>query len=297
MTFQGMIGRTTHADALHQQGAFDEARALFEKAEPMQKERQPEYPLLYSLRGFRYCDFLLGPAERAAWRLLLPPSIGEQRSAPGGARSSDADMDRAPPGAQNAGEAIQSKAGSGLLRYARNEDAVALAPLLDACADVVKRAEQTLGWLEGRLGRLSVALDHLTLARAALYATILRGAAPDGAHVDTAANGLRDAGTKDYLPRGLLTRALYRAVAGDFTGAQDDLDEAYDIAERGPMKLHLADIHLHRARLFGLYAKRPQNYPWDSPGAISPRRGGSSKNAAIGGARKNWRTPRRRCGG
>jgi hypothetical protein len=28
------------------------------------------------------------------------------------------------------------------------------------------------------------------------------------------------------------------------------LDEAQQIAERGPMPLYLADIHLHRARLF-----------------------------------------------
>ena len=34
--------------------------------------------------------------------------------------------------------------------------------------------------------------------------------------------------------------------------AQADLDEAWEIAERGPMRLFLADIHLHRARLFGL---------------------------------------------
>jgi hypothetical protein len=32
--------------------------------------------------------------------------------------------------------------------------------------------------------------------------------------------------------------------------AQSDLDESWEIAERGPMRLHLADIHLHRARLF-----------------------------------------------
>ena len=42
-----------------------------------------------------------------------------------------------------------------------------------------------------------------------------------------------------------------------------DLDEAWDIAERGPMRLHLADIHLHRARLF--FREKP--YPWNSPQA------------------------------
>jgi hypothetical protein len=32
--------------------------------------------------------------------------------------------------------------------------------------------------------------------------------------------------------------------------ARVDLDEAWQIAERGPMRLHLADIRLHRERLF-----------------------------------------------
>lgn len=232
--FRRIVTRATHADALLQQSAFEEARVLFDAAEVMQKEWRPDYPLLFSLRGFLYCDLLLGPAERAAWRRLLLRAIGEQRSAPGGARSSDGDTDRAP-------------------------------PLIDACADVAKRAKQTIKVAEQNNWRLDVALDHLTLARAALYAAMLRGAAPDGGHVDAAVARLRGAGHKDHQPRGLLTRALYRAVAGDFPGAQDDLDEAYDIAERGPMKLFLADIHLHRTRLFGLYAKRPEKYPWESP--------------------------------
>src|SRR6185295_8325663 len=60
--------RTTHADALHQAGRRAEALALFREAEGMQAEWQPEYPRLYSLQGFRYCDLLLAEAERAAGR-------------------------------------------------------------------------------------------------------------------------------------------------------------------------------------------------------------------------------------
>ncbi|BDI07882.1 hypothetical protein [Sphaerotilus microaerophilus] len=78
--------------------------------------------------------------------------------------------------------------------------------------------------------------------------------------------GLRRAGTQDHLPRGLLTRAWLRAITGPLTGpdsAQADLDEAWDIAERGPMRLFMADIHLYRARLFF----REANYPWESPEA------------------------------
>ncbi len=39
-------------------------------------------------------------------------------------------------------------------------------------------------------------------------------------------------------------------MEGDAEGARADLDEAWRIAERGPMRLHVADIHLTRARLF-----------------------------------------------
>jgi len=45
------------------------------------------------------------------------------------------------------------------------------------------------------------------------------------------------------------------------------LDEAWEIAERGPMPLFLADIHLHRARLF--HAVKP--YPWDKHPDGTPR--------------------------
>ena len=54
-----MIMRTTHADALHQYGDQDAALELFQQAEELQKQRQPEAPQLYSLWGYRYCDLLL----------------------------------------------------------------------------------------------------------------------------------------------------------------------------------------------------------------------------------------------
>jgi hypothetical protein len=69
--FQRMVGRTTAADALHQSGQRAEAGTLFAEAERMQKEWQPEFDLLYSLQGFQYCDWLLAPAERAGWEVVL----------------------------------------------------------------------------------------------------------------------------------------------------------------------------------------------------------------------------------
>ncbi len=65
--FWKMGSRTTLADSLHQAGKVSEAKALFRDAETMQALRQPECPLLYSWRGFRYCDLLLSEAEQGAW--------------------------------------------------------------------------------------------------------------------------------------------------------------------------------------------------------------------------------------
>ena len=223
--FLRMALRTTHADARHQAGRRAEAEARFREAEQMQAQDQPAYPLLYSLPGFQYCDLLLTEAERAAWR-----AIGS-----GGLR---------PP---EAGEAHRAT-----LRA------------------VSERAAQTLKWAKDFAGAplLDFALQHITLGRAALYAAILEGSPldPCRAPLQQAVDGLRRAGHSDYLPRGLLTRAWLRFLEGHRTGpesAQSDLDEAWEIAERGPMKLHMADIHLHRARLFFREAK----YRWASPAA------------------------------
>ena len=88
---------------------------------------------------------------------------------------------------------------------------------------------------------------------------------PVSAHVvsivEAAVRKLITAGHREHIPRGLLTRAWQRSLTGARTGpesAQSDLDEAWEIAERGPMPLFMADIHLHRARLFF----REEVYPW-----------------------------------
>lgn len=57
--FEQMSIRTTLADTLHQAGRMVEAEHLFKDAEKIRKKDRPEYPLLYSLWGFRYCDLLL----------------------------------------------------------------------------------------------------------------------------------------------------------------------------------------------------------------------------------------------
>jgi hypothetical protein len=147
-------------------------------------------------------------------------------------------------------------------------------PHSTALRAVAERAAQTLKWVTTQNWLLDIALDHLTQGRAALYAAILERSAfpaPHGA-IESAVSALRNAGQSDELPKALLTRAWHRALTGALSGpdsAQSDLDEAWEIAERGPMPLFLADIHLHRARLFGLRkaeggARKEAAYPWTS---------------------------------
>jgi tetratricopeptide (TPR) repeat protein len=224
--FRRISGRAGHADALHQAGHRAEAEEGFEQAERMQAERQPDYPLLYSLSGFMYCDLRLAEPELAAWQQMLGRATAHAT------------------------------------------------PLCVSCRTVSERATKTLGWTEAEAPLLTIALDHLTLGRAALYGVILGSTSSDprvsAAESDVAVSSLRSAGYLDYLPGGLLTRAWQRRRSGATTGpdsAQADLDEAWEIAERGPMPLHQADVHLHRARLF----HNVTPYPWATDPDGNPR--------------------------
>ncbi len=239
-----LIERATLADALHHAGRRPEAETRFGQAESIQAELQPECSMLYSLSGFRYCDLLLGEPERAAWRRLF--EVPE--------RVSRAELDTARVPSDGAGA-----------RHSIHDDSFDDSKrLTKACRSVSRRATQTLDLAARASDILSIGLDHLTLARATLYEANLGGERQSGAHLNESVDLLRRSGNQDELPRGLLTRALWRGASGDLQGAREDLDEAFEIAERGPMRLHLADIHFHRARLFGLMANRPADYPWVS---------------------------------
>ena len=271
---QRMATRTTHADALHQAGASSqseakedrraEVAARFCEAEQMQADYLG-YPMLYSLRGFRYCDLLLAEEERAAWQQVLTSFYSTKL-----------------PQAERA-----------LFHASGAPDELKLGRIL---AELRAVSERVTAIQKRRTGLptyvlLDIALDHLTLGRAALYAAGLGVDANRRAHnfaasdsdamphvpagnawdtarteLDAAVSGLRRAGQQQYLPLGLLSRAWLRCldvVRTGHEGAQEDLDEAWEIAVRGPMPLFMADIHLHRARLFGM-TNEPEEYPWES---------------------------------
>ncbi len=81
-SFRRMVSEATLADALSQAGRLSEAEAAFRKAERMQKDWQPEYPLLYSLHGFLYCDLLLeqGKYEEVESRAAQTLQLAKQAS-------------------------------------------------------------------------------------------------------------------------------------------------------------------------------------------------------------------------
>ncbi|MCL4206238.1 MAG: hypothetical protein KJ000_27455 [Pirellulaceae bacterium] len=244
--FWRLAARTALADALHQAGRSGEALALFREAEQMQAQWQPQYPLLYSLRGFRYCDLLLADAERAAWQ------CSHHAPRDDGGRTKDSPLVR---------DDLAGEGGArGRVHLAERDGYIA------ACDAVIERAMQTRRWAkQNSVSLLDIALQHLTLGRAGLYRAILDvgeslrdsqpvSESPDlvtaQRHLDAALTGVRRAGTQEFIVRGLLTHAWLRFLLGEVDGARAELDEAWEIAERGPMPLHIADIHLHRARLF-----------------------------------------------
>lgn len=227
--------RADLADALHQAGRRDEAQALFREAEEKQVEADPRSPHLYSLRGFQYGELLLCQSEQTTWRSVIgwfAHGYGQEVDDP---------------------------------------------DEISACRDVRTRAAEALVIAEKNRSLHNIALDHLTLGRAFMYEAVLQARmsvsqpilmqridwAEVQNHLDAAVDGFRRAGTVDMLPRGLLSRAWLRFLEGDADGARADLDEAWEIAKRGPMRLHMADTHLYRARLF--HAVKP--YPWGSPHA------------------------------
>ena len=187
--FERMAFRTTHADALHQYGELDAALALFQATEALQQQRQPEYPHLYSLQGFRYCDLLL--------------TMGESQ-------------------------------------------------------EVLERCKLWLQWRQEDDPLLDRSLEELTAGRYHLQQHQLT---PAQLHLDQAVDGLRAAGTQDYLPRGLLARAELYRQQGDYKEAEKDLQEVLEIADRSEMQLHLCDYHLAIAKLLQTRTDQDQNQP------------------------------------
>ncbi len=203
--------------ALHHEGLSAEASALFQEAEAIQAQCEPHLPILYSVRGFHHRELLLAPIERAAWNIQLRSRLANTSKV------------------QSADTMLQD--GS-------------------VCDEVIGRGMRSLEWISRSGLLLSQALDNLSIGRAALYACALKGAI-EGTNGDLARtrlnmalDGFRKASAQDFVPQSLVSKSWIEFLSGKADAASDDLDYAFEIAERSGMRLQMADIELYRARLF-----------------------------------------------
>ena len=216
--------------AYHQSGNRPESLKCFEELEAESKMNASRTMIaaLHCVRGFFHVDLLLDEAERASWARLSPLT-----------------------GHSDEGQ------------HQIREDIRKAKSLAEEWREVARRAGSAA----------HEAVSDLNTARAIFYHAILKqDRGPDGLAelaeaertLGSVFTNLRSTEHWLYVPNALLTRAWIRSLTSALAGpdsAQSDLDEAWEIAERGPMPLFLADIHLHRVRLFF----REAAYPWESP--------------------------------
>lgn len=210
--------RTLLGEVLQCAGKVEESQALFEEAERLQRQHRPGQRLLFALSGARYCTLLLD---------LAMPLNG---SAPN----------------------VQSLVHQGLTGAQQR------------CVDVRRRAENMLRRSKARrytpftlgMHRSLLAQAHLGLwlaargqGKPAETPDVVAHRDQAVAMLDQAVDELRQSGRDDALPRALLARAGLRRFLDDFTGAEIDLLEVEDLAERSGMRLLECDAHLERARL------------------------------------------------
>ncbi|MFL6197676.1 MAG: hypothetical protein ACJ76J_00730, partial [Thermoanaerobaculia bacterium] len=214
--FLRLAFRATLADALHQAGRWEESAEAFREAEALQEEWQPEYPRLYSLRGYRYCDLLLSRGEP------------EDGSVAGGLAAD-------PEAARRFREACRE--------------------VRERAEQTLEWAQQKrISLFDIPINHLSLGRAHLGLALLAPRPAVpgkeaQADLAKAAEHLDHAVEGLRRAGYEEFLTRGLLARAALRRLRSEPAAAEADLSEALEIAKRGSMRLHECDAHLEWARL------------------------------------------------
>lgn len=234
------------ADALHTAGQRQKAEAVFANAE---RQRDPDfdaYPLLYLERDYKYCDLLLGKGnwaaacDRAAQTLewgkgrqgmyfssLLPLGGREYPlldRALGPLTLGRAHIGLALAAGEQSASSRQREVLSLLARGLSNKE---IARSLNIAADQERDAQRLV--TQCRRRRSSFLLAN--------------------ARLDEAVDGLRAAAHLQYIPLGLLARAVFRRSVGDWQRAERDLDEVEEIAEPGLMKLYLCDLAIERARL------------------------------------------------
>jgi hypothetical protein len=181
-------------------------------------------PTLKPQETYRFCIVLMAAAERAAWKRFLGGALNEA-------------------------------------------EIVHLCHRLDEVDARVDRLEEHYSSDFGGLSLRDQALRKLIMVRSAINRSLIENTTLEDPStsdfIEHSVRGLRRASMTVHIPLSLLTRAWLGRLTATNTSdsAENDLGEAYEIAQSGPMPLFIADIHLHRARLFF----RDSVYPWKSP--------------------------------
>ena len=213
--FHRMSKRTTYADALHQAGRRAEAAAAFREAEALQAESQPDYPLLYSLFGFRYCDLLLSDLG------LLPLLAGQNSNV----------EDPTTVLAE-----VMARATQAIKIAERNKW------ILDIALDHLTLGRAHLYGFIIAYPAIPAAHDTHAAphAQSTAQAQELNTAASELA---AAVDGLRRSGRGDILPRGLLTRAWLRRLTSQLGYAEEGVDGVVGYAVRTLPDAGLDKVH------------------------------------------------------
>ena len=254
--------------ALHQWGRWTLSLERFQQAERYLSTSRDSCDYLYSLPGYKYRDMDLSQAEEWGWKRLIRHSFEEIEEI---SRFSQIPVLQQSMLYELATYCISISPEfdklTDELRVARTDykysilcRTVAGLPHLRRWATKALSVSLQHNWL------LQSALDRLSLAWIAVQETLLIGASIAVAkdHVDSAMTALRQSNQIQFYPLGLLVSSVVLRIIGttvNSESAKENLNEAWEIAKRGPMPLFLVDIHMHRARLFF----RDADYPWESP--------------------------------
>jgi tetratricopeptide (TPR) repeat protein len=184
--FQRTTRQVRLADALHQSGRWEESAEAFREAEALQAEKEPEYPRLYSLSGYQYCDLLLSRGEPGSGCVLD-------------------------------GLATDPEAALRLREACRE--------VRERAEQTLEWLELRYPLLSIALDHLSLGRAHLGLALTSSAEESEADFTKAAEHLDYAVEGLRRSGNEDDLPRGLLAQSALRRLRGELLGAEADLSE------------------------------------------------------------------------
>jgi len=151
----------------------------------------------------------------------------------------------------NLPELFQDETSPAAKEAGSTQPAITKSPHTATLNKIKRRTKQSLDWATQQGLLLYIGLNNLSLARADLYRGILEKSEirPVAAVLDKRLP-LSEGGQHRQSSPSLLTRACVRVLLVTPLQPRQTLTKRGKIADRGPMRLFLADVHLNRARLF-----------------------------------------------